>query len=224
MLWPRRRIRLNSSRRIVCFLRDIPDDWSQMPAPAQPELQPNQVYRTKYFARWGKNPARLVQRLVEAGKLQEMAHGLYFVPGKSRFGAVPPTDDALLDALLESEDYVVTGPPAWNTLGLGATAMFAATLVYNRKRSGKFVLGGRTFLLRRVAFPAHPPREWFAIDLIERQAMAGVDPEALAAGVQREVRAGRLDAVVLDEMAARYGTKGTESLVRHCIRLALEAA
>jgi len=195
-----------------------------MPAPAQPELQWNHVYRTKYFARWGKNPARLVQRLVKEARLHELAHGLYCVLGKSRFGAVPPSDDALLRAFLESEDYVVTGPPAWNTLGLGATAMFAATLVYNRKRSGKFVLGGRTFLLRRVAFPAHPSREWFAVDLIEHQAMAGVDPEALVVGMQREVRAGRLDAAVLGEMAASYATQATQTLVRHCIRLAQEAA
>jgi len=195
-----------------------------MPAPAHPELQANQVYRTKHFARWGKNPARLAQRLVEAGQLRELAHGLYYVPGKSRFGAVPPSDDTVLRAFLESDDYVVTGPPAWTTLGLGATAMFAATLVYNRKRSGEFVLGGRTFLLRRVAFPVHPPREWFAVDLIEHQGMAGVDADALAAGMRREMRAGRLDASLLVEMAASYGTKATQALVRLCLRAGQEVA
>jgi len=195
-----------------------------MPAPARPELQANQVYRTKHFAHWGKNPARLVQRLVEAGQLQEVAHGLYHAQGKSRFGATPPSDDALLQAFLEGDDYVVTGPPAWNTLGLGATAMFAATLVYNRKRSGEFVLGGRTFLLRRVAFPAHPPREWFAIDLIVHQAMAGADAQALAQGLEREVQAMRLDAALLVEIAARYGSKATQALVARCVQAAREVA
>ncbi len=194
-----------------------------MPAPAQPELQANQVYRTKYFARWGKNPARLAQRLVGEGKLRELAHGLYCVPGRSRFGAVPPSDDTVLRAFLESDDYVVTGPPAWTTLGLGATAMFAATLVYNRKRSGEFLLGGQTFWLRRVAFPPHPPREWFAIDLIEHQGMAGADVRALVEGLRRELRAGRLDVAKLFEMAGAFGSKATQALVRRCADTGPEA-
>lgn len=195
-----------------------------MPAAARPELQANLVYRTKQFAQWGKNPSRLVQRLVEEGQLRELAHGLYYAPGKGRFGVVPPRDDELLRAFLETDDYVLTGPPAWTALGLGATAMFARALVYNRKRSGEFELGGRTFLLRRVAFPANPPREWFAIDLIEHQEMAGVAAAALAAGLVREVRERRLDPAVLAEMATAYGTQATLALVRQCIRHAQEAA
>lgn len=194
-----------------------------MPAPAQPNLEANRVYRTKEFARWGKNPARLVRRLVDRGQLLELAHGLYYAPGKSRFGTVPPRDDELLRAFLETDEYVLTGPPAWTTLGLGATAMFAATVVYNRKRTGEFELGGRTFLARRVAFPPHPPREWFAVDLIEHQAIAGVCRDALAAGLVREIREGRLKPTALLDMAAAYGTKATATLVRESIRCA-EAA
>ncbi len=194
-----------------------------MPAPAQPDLEANRVYRTKEFARWGKNASRLVQRLVDKGQLRELAHGLYYAPGKTRFGTVP-RDDELLRAFLETDEYLLTGPPAWTTLGLGATAMFAATLVYNRKRTGEFELGGRTFLLRRVAFPTHPPREWFAIDLIEHQAMAGVGPDALAAGLLYEIREGRLQPTVLTAMAAAYGTKATLALVRESIRRAEEVA
>ena len=195
-----------------------------MPAPAQPDLETDRVYRTRQLAPWGKNPARLVQRLVAEGKLCELARGLYFAPRIGRFGVVPPDDDELLRAFLESEAFVVTGPPAWNTLGLGATALFSAPLVYNRKRSGEFVLGGRKFVLRRVAFPDRPPREWYAIDLVEHQAMAGVAPDALAAGLVRELQAGRLDAAVLGEMAARFGTRTTQDLVRRCVRRAQEAA
>jgi hypothetical protein len=218
------RFNLTRDLHVVCFLRYLPYNRSHMPAAAHPDLEANRVYRTRQFARWGKNPSRLVQRLVAEGKLCALAHGLYYAPSRSRFGMVPPRDDELLRAFLETDDYVLTGPPAWTTLGLGATAMFASTLVYNRKRSGEFELGGRTFLLRRVAFPASPPREWFAIDLIEHQAMAGVAPDALAAGLMCEVRARRLDPVVLAEMAANYGTHATSALVRRCIQHAQEAA
>ena len=41
---------------------------------------------------------------------------------------------------LEGAPFVLTGPPAWNSLGLGSTAMWAHSLVYNTKRTGR---GGR---------------------------------------------------------------------------------
>ncbi len=164
--------------------------WKALPAPARPQLELNRIYRTKQFARWGKNPARLVHRMVKEGQLHELAHGLYYVPTKTRFGVVPPSQGELLGGFLETDDFVVTGPPAWNALGLGATAMFAVTLVYNKKRSGKFALGNQEFLLRRVAFPEQPSPEWFAIDLIEHQAMAGVTYNVLQHHLQGRYVAG----------------------------------
>ncbi len=195
-----------------------------MPPPSRPELEPNRVYRTKQFARWSKNPARLVHRLVQEGHLRELAHGLYYAPTKTRFGIVPPTQDALLRAFLETDDYLVTGPPDWNALGLGATAMFALTLVYNKKRSGEFALGGQKFLLRRVAYPSRPTAEWLAIDLIENQAMAGVGPDAIATALTKAVADRRFDAGLLTEMAEGFGTKATQAFVRACLSRVKEAS
>jgi hypothetical protein len=166
----------------------------------------------------------LAQRLVNAGQLRELARGLYLAPARSRFGEVPPSDETLMQAFLDTDHFVITGPPAWNTLGLGTTAMFAATLVYNTKRSGEFVLAGRRFLLRRVAFPARPTREWFAVDLIEHRAMAGADTDKVTTGLVRELRAGRLSADALADAAARYGTLATVDIVRRCIVAARRAA
>lgn len=194
-----------------------------MPAPVRPQLEPNRVYRTKQFAQWGANPARLVHRLVDEGQLHELAHGLYYAPIRSRFGIVPPRQDELLRAF-ETDDYVVTGPPAWNALGLGATAMFALTLVYNKKRSGEFVLGGQKFLLRRVAYPNQPSLEWFAIDLIEHHAMAGIGPDAIATALTRAVVDQRFDAERLTQMADAFGTRATRAFVARCLRRAAETA
>lgn len=74
---------------------------------------------------------------------------------ESRFDPVPATatDESLLRAWLGDNRFLITGPPRWNALGLGSTAMFAATLVYNTQRTGEFTLDGRRFLLRRVFFP-----------------------------------------------------------------------
>jgi hypothetical protein len=56
------------------------------------------VYRTRELKRWSANPPRLAQRLVRDGQLVQLAHGLFAAPRNSRFGQVPPTDEALLRA------------------------------------------------------------------------------------------------------------------------------
>ncbi len=182
------------------------------PAPSVP-LRRGRVYRTRDLARWSANPTRLANRLVERGLLQRLAHGLYLHPDESRFGSVPPTDRELLRAFLGGAPFVMTGPEAWNALGLGSTAMHAATLVYNTKRSGTFRLAGRTFRLRRVAFPRNPPKEWFVVDLLQHAAEAGASRRELAGAVVSAVEAGRLDGALLRAMAERFASKSVQMLL-----------
>ena len=91
------------------------------------------MYRTRELGQWSANAPRLAQRLVRDGQLVQLAHGLFAAPKRSRFGDVPPTDEALLRAFLGGEPFVFTGPERWNALGLGTTAVFATPLVYNTK-------------------------------------------------------------------------------------------
>jgi hypothetical protein len=187
---------------------------------AHPDLEPGRAYRTRDLQRWGKNPARLAHRLVREGRLREAAHGLYYAPIASRFGPAPVSDSALLRAFLGDEPFLITGPPRWNALGLGSTAMFAAALVYNTQRSGEFTLDGRRFLLRRVHFPAPATPEWFVVDLLQHHAMAGVPMSELQRGLVATLRAGRWDVARLRAMAATYGTKSTLAVVEACIAMA----
>lgn len=180
------------------------------PLPLLP-LDPGQVYRTRDLARWSRNPTRLAARLVERGTLRCLGRGLYVRPRESRFGDVPPSDEDLLRALLGDAPFVVTGPPAWNALGLGATALHVDTLVYNTKRSGTFRLGGRTFRLRRVAFPENPPAEWFVVDLLQHAGEAGVSREEVVQAVERALAAGRLDTARLRVMAERYARRSVRA-------------
>ncbi len=189
-----------------------------MSLPAQPKLEPGRAYRTRELRRFGANPTRLAKRLVHEGKLQQAAHGLFYAPVQSRFGRAPPTDEEILTTFLGSRAFVITGPPKWNALGLGATAMFASTLAYNQKRTGEFVFDGRRFLLRRVQFPENPPPEWFVIDLLQHHAMAGVSTTDLVAGLVAAIRTGHWSRQQLREMAERYGTKATLALVDQCLR------
>ncbi len=182
------------------------------PLPLLP-LDLGRVYRTQDLARWTRNPTRLAARLVERGNLRRLRRGLYMRPHASRFGDVPPSDEDLLRAFLGDAPFVITGPPAWNALGLGATALHADTLVYNTKRSGAFRLGGRGFRLRRVAFPEQPPKEWFVVDLLQHCGEAGVARREGGGAVERPLAAGRLDANRLRAMAERYARRSVRALL-----------
>jgi hypothetical protein len=189
-----------------------------MSTPIQPDLEPGRAYRTRDLRRWSVNPTRLARRLVGEGKLREAAHGLYYAPIPTRFGPAPASDEELLRAFLGGEPFLVTGPPAWNALGLGSTAMFAVTLVYNTRRSGELQLGGRRFLFRRVYFPEKPTAEWFIVDLLQHHDMAGVGLTALRVGLVATLRSGRWDRARLREMADAYGTKATLAVVDAALR------
>ncbi|TNF24062.1 MAG: hypothetical protein EP329_25740 [Deltaproteobacteria bacterium] len=184
-----------------------------MSAAIEPNLAPGRAYRTRDLRRWGENPTRLARRLVHEGKLRMAAHGLYYAPTPSRFGPAPAADEELLRAFLDDAPFLVTGPPRWNALGLGSTAVFAATLVYNTKRTGEFTLDGRRFILRRVYFPDAPKPEWFVIDLLQHHEAAGAALSDLRAALVDTLRAGRWDRGRLLAMAEAYGTKETRALV-----------
>lgn len=184
-----------------------------MTNPVQPYLDPGRVYRTRDLAVWTANPPRLAKRLVSDGALVPLAHGLFACPKRSRFGIVPPTDDELIRVFLDGAPFVFTGPDRWNALGLGSTALFATPLIYNTKRSGTFELGGRKFVLRRVAFPETPPVEWFVIDLLEHANQAATSRADVAAALARALSRNAFDRHQLREMAYRYGTRTTQALV-----------
>ncbi len=195
-----------------------------MSSAVQPKLHPGRVYRTRDLSRWSANPTRLAGRLAQQRKLVPLAHGLYLSPKAGRFGLVPASDDELMRAFLDGGSYVFTGPERWNVLGLGTTASFASVLVYNTKRSGPFELGGRRFVLRRVAFPSKPAPEWFVVDLFQHAEQAAASRDGLADALARALRDGRFDRERLRRMAERYGSKDTQSRISAALDAAAQAA
>ena len=179
-------------------------------------LTPGAVFRTAALRRWGRNPAHLARRLEQRGQIQRVRRGLLYVPRITRFGAAPPSEHALLDAFL-SGPWVVTGPSLWNALGLGSTAMHTHPLVYNTRRTGVFVLGERTFHLRRVAFPAELCAEWFIVDLFRNAASVGLDREDLLKNIVSALHNGRFDRDRLVRMADQFGGRQ-----RYLLRKALQ--
>jgi len=194
-----------------------------MTAAAQPELRPGRAYRTRNLRRWSANPTRLARRLVREGRLRRAAHGLFYAPIPTRFGPAPPEEIELLRAFFGGSPFLISGPPRWNALDLGATAMFAATLVYNTKRTGVFTLDGRRYLLRRVLFPEAPPPEYFVVDLIQHHDMAGVSLGDLEERLVATAKEGRWDRQMLVGMAQRFGARNTVALVERCLAAAGES-
>ncbi len=188
-----------------------------------PMLKRGRVYRTRDLSRWTATPARLARRLVDEGELRPLAHGLFVHARQGRFGAVPPTDEAIMRAFLGGP-FVFTGPEQWNALGLGTSAAFAAQLVYNTKRSGEFRLGGRRFLLRRVSFPRKRSPEWFVIDLFQHAEQAAADRGELTAALAGAVQRRRFDPERLTTMARKYGSRDTQARVASALARAGQAA
>ena len=183
---------------------------------AQPDLEPGRAYRTRDLRRWSSNPTRMAKRLLREGRLRQVAHGLFYAPLQGRFGPAPPSEAEMLRVFLDSP-FIISGPPRWNALGLGTTAMFAATLVYNTKRTGEFTFDDRRYLLRRVLFPEDPPPEWFVIDLLQHRGMVGASLADLESGLIATLKQDRWDRERLREMAHRFGTKATLVLVERCL-------
>ncbi len=187
---------------------------------AQIDFESGRVYRTRELRRWSANPTRLAKRLVGEGTLRQAAHGLCYAPVSTRFGFAPPSDSEILRSFFEGSPFIISGPTKWNALGLGATAMFVSTLVYNTKRTGEFTFDGRRYLLRRVFFPVVPAPEYFVVDLIQNHEMAGISLDDLERGLVATLSEGRWDQDLLLKMAESYGTKATQALVKRAINAA----
>ena len=188
-----------------------------MSSPLPSDLSPGRVFRTRDLAAWSTNPTRMVKQWVDAGTCLRLKNGLYAIPKPTEFGMAPPTSGELLSTFLDGDPFIVTGPPVWNALRLGGTQLFALPLVYNRKRSGVFRLGGRAFRLRRVRFPDAPCPEWYAVDFLQNLGAMCLDAAEAEGHLVARIRDGTFTCERLRQMAEAYGTKATQALVRRAI-------
>jgi hypothetical protein len=77
---------------------------------------------------------------------------------------------------------LVASPNAYNSLGVGTTQLYDKTVVYDHRRHGDFVLGGRKFAFRmKPAFPKTLSREFLLVDLVNNlDRLAETKKEVLA--------------------------------------------
>jgi hypothetical protein len=144
-------------------------------------LRAGKTYRRAELAQWSKSVDRHLQTLVHEGSLKKLQTSLYYCPKKSAFGEVPADDHDLVRTFLKDDRFLLTSPNAYNVLGLGTTQLYNRRVVYNHKRHGEFVLGGRTYEFRlKHHFPKKTVTEEFLlVDLMNNLNDLAEDQEEL---------------------------------------------
>lgn len=175
-------------------------------------LRPGQVYRRADLEQWSNAVDRHLKELVDDGLLQKMSQGLYYCPVKASFGEVPPQDDLLVRAFLKSDDFLLTSPNFYNSLGVGTTQLYNTCVIYNHKRHGVFELGGKMFDFRlKHKFPKQVSKEFLFVDLLNNLNQLAEDREQVLKSV-KEKMLGRFDANMKRAVNA-YAGERTKKLI-----------
>lgn len=154
-------------------------------------LKPGQVYRRGDLQQWSNAVDRHLKQLVEEEVLQKLSQGLYYYPMKASFGAVPPEDEKLVRAFLKSDDFLLASPNLYNSLGVGTTQLYNKRVVYNHKRHGQFMLGGKVFdFCLKHKFPKELSREFLFVDLLNNLNELAEDRDDVLKNIKEKVLAG----------------------------------
>lgn len=167
-------------------------------------LRPGGVYRRADLEKWSNAVDRHLQRLLEEGLLTRLSGGLYYCPKKTAFGNAPADDETLVRAFLKGGRFLLTSPNAYNALGVGTTQLYNLTIVYNRKRHGRFTLGGRVFHFRKKPdFPSSLTPEFLLVDLVNNLRELPEDRNKVLENVEK--RAAAMNSRALSRAVRQYG-------------------
>lgn len=167
-------------------------------------MRPGRVYRRQELTGFTTAIDRDLKTLVDGGAIKKLSGGLYYRPRKNLFGNTPPADEELVKAFLKTDDFLLTSYNNFNQLGLGLTQIYNTYLVYNHKRSGLFVLGGKRFMFRLVsAYPSVITKEFLLVDLLNNLARLSDDTSLVLQNIKFCLNEFNLAAV--KDCLVRYG-------------------
>lgn len=174
-------------------------------------LKPGKVYRRAEVSQWSNAVDRHLAQLVEDGSVKKLASGLYYVPKQTVFGAAPPEESELVRSFLKDDDFLLTTPNAYNSLGVGTTQLYNKRVVYNHKRHGVFNLGGREFYFHaKHRFPKKLSPEFLVVDLVNNLESLAEDKDEVLEKTLSKAKS--LDRKGLQHSLARYGNVKTKTL------------
>lgn len=178
-------------------------------------LQPGQVYRRADLAKWSNAVDRHLRQLQADGSLTKLSGGLYYCPKNTAFGVAPADGRTLVRAFLKDDRFLLTSPSAYNALGVGTTQLYNETVVYNHKRHGRFLLGGRLFDFRmKPCFPEELSDEFLLVDLVNNLKELAEDYETVLAQVQAKALA--MDTPTLARVVHDFGGVAAKKFFARC--------
>ncbi|MES2479454.1 MAG: DUF6088 family protein [Bacteroidota bacterium] len=174
-------------------------------------LKEGRVYRRADLAQWSNAVDRHIALLVKDGVLEKLSGGLYHTPKKSVFGSMPPDEPTLVRTFLKDDEFLLTSPNAYNSLGVGTTQLYNKRVVYNHKRHGEFKLGGRNFFFHvRHRFPKNVTEEFLLVDLVNNLKELAEDQDEVLQKVL--VKAKAMNTGKLKRSVSSYGNMRTKTL------------
>jgi hypothetical protein len=175
-------------------------------------LRRGSVYRRADLERWSTAVDRHLGQLVEDGTLQKLSFGLYHYPKESVYGPIPPDEADLVRSFLKDDDFLITSPNAYNSLGVGTTQLYNKRVVYNHKRHGEFELGGRKFFFHsKPKFPKKISPAFLLVDLLNNLDALAEDKTEVMHQVLDKARTMELKAIKL--AVSEYGNVRTKKLL-----------
>jgi len=151
-------------------------------------LRPGGLYRRSDLEKLTKSVDRELAELVSAQVLVKVRHGLYEYPKPSRFGLLPPSPDKLVKTFLKDDDFLLTSPNDFNSLGFGTTQLYNYQVVYNHKRHGRFELGGQVFeFCMKPHFPKKVTTEFLLVEFLNNLKHLAEDRASVLANVKAKM-------------------------------------
>ena len=177
--------------------------------PLAEHLTDGNVYRRSDLTKWSSSVDRDLAKLVKDGVLHKLSAGLYHKPTESTFGKTPADEQTLVRAFLKDDDFVVTTPNSYNSLGVGTTQLYNTRRVYNYKRHGRFTLGNRQFeFVRKPKVPTMVTKEFLLVDLVNNLKNLEENQPVVLANVRSKVK--ELDTDRLKTLVHSFGTVSTK--------------
>lgn len=179
-------------------------------------MVPGRVYRRQELNSLSNNLTRDLNKLVQGNELVRAAAGIYYRPEMTRVGPRPAKAEEVVRAFLNNNDYLLTSLDAYNPLGLGLTQLYNETIVYNRKRHGRFVLDGRRYSFRRPRdFPRTLSEEFLYVEALNNRKELLEDTSRLETLLAAQSH--KLDRRKLLHVANSYGKVATRKFFEELV-------
>lgn len=175
------------------------------------QLKEGEVYRRSDLASMSSSVDRHLGDLVNEGTLQKLSQGLFYYPKQTAFGKTPPDEKVLVRSFLKDDNFLLTSPNVFNSLGVGTTQLYNTKVVYNHKRHGKIKLGNQEFDFRvKHQFPKKPTTAFLLVDLVNNLDTLAEDKTQVLRNVATKVAG--MDKRALKRSVAQYGSVKTKKI------------